>query len=155
EFSGRQEVGERKLSGSILGSRSSGYTSSGSPADATAAKSAPAKGDGTPTGKKSGKKGARNNTGRQPQALALNLAEDGGGHFVPMVAAEQDKEKGGPLVRGTAERPTVANEEVTVEEPAGRVRRAHSMLSGPVVKILAGGALLAGILAVAGGRQET
>jgi hypothetical protein len=88
------------------------------------------------------------NKNRKPAQLALNLAADRGGEFQPMVAAEQ--EKGEPLVGANGERGGVEAEKVTVEEPRARRLSHHNMLSGPVVKILAGGALLAGILMVAG-----
>ena len=59
-----------------------------------------------------GEAGSKHARGAKPQrAAALALAGGSAGTFEPMVAAEQDKDKGGPLVKENEERTTGAAEQ--------------------------------------------
>jgi len=102
-------------------------------------------------------KWAQRKAGKKARPAALALADShGAGTFEPMVAAEQDKDKGGPLVKENEERTTVENEDVTVEDTATHHRAARqSFLTGPAGKIVLGGALLMGILVIAGTQKDS
>lgn len=96
---------------------------------------------------------AKASKSRKAAPLALALASERNGNFTPMVAAEQDK--GEPLIGGNIDEGAIDSETVTVDEPEAARGRKKSALAGPLGKILVGGALLAGILAVAGTKSET
>jgi len=108
-------------------------------------------GSASPTAPAKAEQQAKAAPAAKPALLAL--ADDRGGKFEPMVAA-QPKDGNEPLIRGNGEdeEGVYGADQVVVDQPHSGSHRKHPFVSGAAAKLLAGGALLAGILWLGGTR---